>query len=1002
VADRKNLAQLFGDDGGGGGGASGGLAGLFGDTDSGDEVVIPGKRKKKGGGGLGGFLHKASVYSGAELVKHGVSDVTGSLLDLGPGIVELGKEYALDQKDIFEGKKPHRSLDLIKSLAHQYSDYYGHDFFHHFYSHPMQPIIDALTVADVGLGAAAKGGEIAKVPQLAKLRQVQEITTRSPREVVQPGTGGATITDVTVPKPIRNIREGIKQKITRATPATPSTKLGLIQTELTRFGAAIRNDTERSAYMKMPAFDQYRHVAKKLSGDEMTAMHIRALDIHPEDLAQYWRGTPNEAELTPKVTHLAEHPSKKMIRAEPVFRAFARSGAEELKAGGKLSLESEYSRPGRFKVQASEALGRQVRPITGDPYYFPHTTEPVRGSHPFQSVGGGKAPPRAPGTTRQNRGILFSLGKVGLRKDVLGPEYLRRVKWNKFQEIHNALREAAPRFTYDEIMGMEGGKIPKGWEYVRPDASHRVPFSIRGEGEGRLGGEAHHAEIPTSQDLVRLIEDPENLQRSELVKRGMTTGDIEQARHADGKYYIVPTRTARAATGEFTRMGSFAYWFNRYPVKIWRALLLGTRPGFLVNNMIGNSLMYAVRTGGTGALRDFVLSVAEHHGWKTAKELIDDPVTPPALRKQLTAEADQALSGGGDFLPVPYEPPGAQLSRAAGRGLEHGPDLGFSERDVTPGPQPVAPPPDLSFYQRHYPEQMEHFGSFGYTQTPEGFGGRIGHGFGKVTGAIPHLTAYAAEGNIRRALIRNYVRRSPEFRAVYRSLPKETRSFENAAEQLHSGEGGLAFQRRISREVDRSLGQYRHMNGVEQNLLRTVMPFYAWYRAILSTTFHLATDNPIRAAALYQLGQMGQRNMSAVYSMLPSFLQGAIPLGGGRGGTKRYLSTTGLNPWATIEQLVRGSTDDITALGINPFFQGALDEYKRETAHGGHASPAGILGHGVWNIGAKLPTTQLIWPSPPSKLYPERDRESAFLAWLGVPIKEVNPREARKEAKEGR
>src|SRR5262249_58539179 len=140
------------------------------------------------------------------------------------------------------------------------------------------------------------------------------------------------------------------------------------------------------------------------------------------------------------------------------------------------------------------------------------------------------------------------------------------------------------------------------------------------------------------------------------------------------------------------------------------------------------------------------------------------------------------------------------------------------------------------------------------------------------------------EGAGRRGRTRNDIRRSPEFRAVYSSLPKETRSFENAAEQLHRGEGGLAFQRRISREVDRSLGQYRHMNSVEKNLLRTAMPFYAWYRAILSTTFHLATDNPVRAAALYQLGQMGQSNMSAVYSMLPSFLQGAIPLGPGRGG----------------------------------------------------------------------------------------------------------------------
>src|SRR4029077_17550152 len=99
-------------------------------------------------------------------------------------------------------------------------------------------------------------------------------------------------------------------------------------------------------------------------------------------------------------------------------------------------------------------------------------------------------------------------------------------------------------------------------------------------------------------------------------------------------------------------------------------------------------------------------------------------------------------------------------------------------------------------------------------------------------------------------------------------------------------------------------------------------PFYSWYRAIATTTYHLAADTPLRANILGQLGRIGEEQSDTALGEVPSFLRGAIPLGEGPQGTKRVLATQGLNPYATLEQLRRGGVSDYTALGLNPFAEG--------------------------------------------------------------------------------
>jgi hypothetical protein len=275
-----------------------------------------------------------------------------------------------------------------------------------------------------------------------------------------------------------------------------------------------------------------------------------------------------------------------------------------------------------------------------------------------------------------------------------------------------------------------------------------------------------------------------------------------------------------------------------------------------------------------------------------------------------------------------------------------------------------------------------------------------------VTGAIPRLTSKIAEEYPRRALVRHYIRHSPEFKAVYESMPKQTRTFEAAARLIHEGKGGAQFQRVISKQVDHALGNYLHMSPVERGVLRNALPFYSWYRAIVTTTFHLAADTPLRANVLAQVGQIGREWSDEMLGDVPHFLAGAIPLGEGKGGTKRVLTTQGLNPWATLPQLGVGASSDLTSLGLNVYPVALLQAYANE-AYKQHTprprvSPAGLVAAALKDIGVNLPPSRLVAPLPPSKLYPNRDRTATFWGQLGVPIKEYDPAEAAKQKQQGR
>lgn len=922
----------------------------------------PAGKKKKGGG----FLHDLAKYSGAEFVGHAAKDVGEMAIGIVPAFYGIGKAMAGDieetirnpwvtgkekealleqwrhpRRPVPEGAPHAGSAAIGQAMVNDYIKRYGPlahgdvgKVAREFYEHPAAYFLDAAS-----LGAA---GLTAKAVAAGKYGERGTIVTRSPRAVAE-GEAGAVQTKLTSASPFARAREEklaklraartkrMQEKPSRITEHLP----GGLKTpgEFKAYGKGIQAEAQQAALLRMHPHDVYTKATKKLSDDEWGALHIRALDIHPDDLAELWKGTPNEWVTTSeKARHLALHPDAKIQAAETAARHLSSEGEKLLRGSKRLKEEAAKARPGLSKKQASEALGRPVRSITGNPYYI--TDVPIgtqKAVSPLAIRGGGGGPARAPGSAKRNLGKLFLSGRMHVRSDVLGPEFLKRVKFVKYDEIHNGLVRGAVRVTDEDLarLNKEGvAQVPKGWQYVRQHHREKKPLTMRGETEEH---------VPLSE----LIPNPGDLQESQLAQEGFMTTTKAEAHGADqGVYHIVPKSMGKAATGEFTKSNEAVHMFVKKPLAVWRALVLGLRPGFLTNNIVGTSLMYAASRGGKGAMRDLFGAFMETHGPQVGKKLLDHPSTPPALRRSL--------------------------------------------------------------YEEFFPEQMQAHGTFGGTQSPA-VGAtaaskalRTGE---QVTAVLPKASG-TFEAGARKATIRGLIRNSPEFRSVYKMMPRQTRSFEGAARQLLEGKGSREFQRRISKEVNDALGSYMNMSSFERNVLRNSAPFYAWYKAITTTAFHLAADTPLRANILGHIGQLGKEQSEAALGEVPSFLKGAIRLGAGAGGTVKVLATQGANPWATLEQLRRGATTDITDLGLNPFAMAGIEG----VAHAKHGiiSPAALAAGGLAGIGRDLPLTRVAFPKPPSALYPNRNRISEILGWLGAPVKEYRPGEARAQAREGR
>lgn len=215
------------------------------------------------------------------------------------------------------------------------------------------------------------------------------------------------------------------------------------------------------------------------------------------------------------------------------------------------------------------------------PVYMPHTSEAPKFADLYGS--GGKAPQRKPGPLHQTMGILLGRGQLIQDPQVLARSFRGAVKFGLYSDIHALhLEHSVPLPS--------GETVPKGWSVVRQTHGERTPYTVK---TGADFEEFAKANLDEKTADFQFTDNPFTTKNGQLA-----LVDEKGARR------IVPTEFSRQLTGEFIKAGRFWDWMQRHPVRVWRHLVLKLRPAWLVNNILGNTLLYAIHSSDPIAIQE--------------------------------------------------------------------------------------------------------------------------------------------------------------------------------------------------------------------------------------------------------------------------------------------------------------------------------------------------------------------------------------------------------------
>ena len=561
---------LYGKSSGSGGGLYGGGGGSYGAP----------KKKKKG----------KSWYGGLKNVVHDIEDIAvGSVV----GPYQIGKGALQDTRDVIQGGfRPRqgnkvqpfpRTTQVGKGIAKQYADYYGplthgdvDKFLDNVYEHPLNLALDAATVASLGIGGAAKAGVIS-----AKGGKVLELTMANGEKIVtKPLARGEMRAQ------IQALTARAKNAPVKVGPYERPAGMQAAKVKQTQLARATRNKQAQNA-----AFNRELRKLRGQPAKVAAFLHGRfdrqALDEYMGILRAGAKDDPKgPAAATlkvlenPRVQKLFDNPTPKVTKVIDEARGVGAAQAKNLKLAPE-TVESARYRPARIaggaRLKDGEWVGgpsiEELKARGLDPVYFPDVDN-VR--QPVLSVGGGggKGIPGRVGSQRQNTGALMLAGQLVHDPSVLNRSFLDSVKYSHYQDTHKALLD----------MASEADHIPSGYEAIR---------EVRKE---------HVSHMDATRDEFLKAIDSEGTFRKDAP--ALTTASPSTAqRLANGNYLVVPSKVVKQMTGEFTKTNDFVRIMNRYPLKVWRALVLGLRPAWLVNNVVGNTLMYAVHSARPEDLR---------------------------------------------------------------------------------------------------------------------------------------------------------------------------------------------------------------------------------------------------------------------------------------------------------------------------------------------------------------------------------------------------------------
>lgn len=528
-------------------------------------------------------------------------------------------------------------------------------------------------------------------------------------------------------------------------------------------------------------------------------------------------------------------------------------------------------------------------------------------------------------------GQIAAIMKMGETFNKAGHKDWPVLEHQLFSRNYWGMREHAPEVPLEQIK--LHGK-PKGYTYVQELTPENVN-SLFFQHDPATDFEQFRSHLST---LGNRFTTPKLSQAAMVNKNGKIMVKLarkhrEEARFLDG-----------------SRSASFAHKLYKAPTQIWKAILLGYSPRVVINNSVGNWLMYAMRQGGHHSIQGFVDAVRFTRGEKAALKMLKETGKLPEQSLMKRYFGDELGNTFGT----------ATLGSDA---LEKG-QLG---RD------PVSKLYKHSFYP-------------------------LVHTLADVPVRVASITAFL-RGDTR-----------------IQQLMGKGMTFEKAAEAVLKKDPEL--RDRAALHARTVAGDYATMTGTEQ-VIRDFMPFYLWDKHIVRHTLNMLHDRPAVVAAGAGVGAEGAARTRTELGDIPSFMVGMIELGKA-GGRKALLSTQGLNPYATVPDIVDFAQGLITGGGtepgeavageLNPVLEGAI-------AHISGVNPSGAP---VTNHGGIIPSIlvdtansltpvqlarQLVGIEAPQgstpRLY-KKDLATLLSSLAGIPVKKADLDHAHQLAYEER
>ena len=464
----------------------------------------------------------------------------------------------------------------------------------------------------------------------------------------------------------------------------------------------------------------------------------------------------------------------------------------------------------------------------------------------------------------------------------------------------------------------------------------------------------------SSQELADYIRGQGRFKGKNSMASHMTTSKWQEAAREGNDFLL-----ARNHSKYFEEAGNSTHFLGAVGRKfttMWKWMVLAIRPGFFVNNAVGNWMMYATSLGPQGA-RGFIDAMRQIK-------------RPQELQRDLSRAEARFFRQSYDWQDKYY------------LGLHQG--FGRSTADFL-GAEP------------------------GTTHIPvaPGWKGK----FKKIAGTgLYDLTHELTDRQVRRAAINTILRQNPEVKA----LMKQGHSFDDAAAAVSENR---ALRETVQQRVNDVLGQYHYLNPTER-AVRAVIPFYTWDRAIVRHGAHLYLDKPFTARVMTELGAQGVQTTEDMLGDVPDFLKGALPLSmvglpAEVDGRVPILGTSGLNPYSSLNDVIRMGqlvtsghipAGEVFAGEANPFYTALMEQVTGTNLLTGKPLPksatqGSLPENMIASIIEGLPQTKIVESATghayqsPDTLY-KNDLSQFLLAYIGVPAKQLNTKAAEKLAKE--